>query len=348
MGARPNRMRRWRWPLIIGGPLVILAVAAWFIVASRRYEATDNAYVQMAKTAVAPNIGGRVDEVYVRENQVVRRGQALFRLDPRDVLADAEAAEAEAAVAELEVRVRRATYREAEASAAAAREAMAHTAREAVRQEQLAAAGIASGQQVAEAAHAAQQARDQMTAARQRAMGALAALGGDPKIPVGVHPTVQQARARLRRAQLDVSYATVAAASDGVVTQVDQMPVGSYLKASQTGFWLLAGKPWIEANFKESQLTRMRTGQPVEIDVDAYPGVKLCGHVASFAPGTGSTFSVLPAQNATGNWVKVTQRLPVRIRFEKPPPELAGRAGLSATVTVDLRARNAARCAPRP
>jgi membrane fusion protein (multidrug efflux system) len=116
------------------------------------------------------------------------------------------------------------------------------------------------------------------------------------------------------------------------------MPVGTYLNASQTGFWLLSGEPWVEANFKEDQLAHMRVGQSASIKVDAYPDVELKGHVASFSPGTGSAFSALPAQNATGNWVKVVQRLPVRIAFDKPPPDMAGRAGLSARVKVDVRA----------
>jgi membrane fusion protein (multidrug efflux system) len=123
-----------------------------------------------------------------------------------------------------------------------------------------------------------------------------------------------------------------------VVARVDQLPLGAYLNASQTAFWLLSGQPWVEANFKETQIGHMHVGQPVEIDIDAYPGGPLKGHVASFPPGTGAAFSVLPAQNATGNWVKVTQRLPVRIEFDRPPPERAARAGLSAIVKVDLRA----------
>jgi membrane fusion protein (multidrug efflux system) len=127
------------------------------------------------------------------------------------------------------------------------------------------------------------------------------------------------------------------------VTRVEQLPVGTYLNASQTAFWLLSGQPWIEANFKEDQLGHMKVGQPVSIKVDAYPDGALSGHVASFSPGTGQTFSALPAQNATGNWVKVVQRLPVRISFDKPPPGMAGRAGLSATVKVDVRAPEKAR-----
>jgi membrane fusion protein (multidrug efflux system) len=106
---------------------------------------------------------------------------------------------------------------------------------------------------------------------------------------------------------------------------------------SQTAFYLLSGQPWIEANFKEDQLAHMKVGQPVKIKVDADPDARITGHVASFSPGTGQTFSALPAQNATGNWVKVVQRLPVRIAFDKTPPDMAGRAGLSANVTVDVR-----------
>ena len=147
-----------------------------------------------------------------------------------------------------------------------------------------------------------------------------------------------QAQAQLERAKLNISYATVVAPSTGVVTRVEQMPLGTYLNASQTGFWLLSGEPWVEANFKEDQLAHMKVGQPVTIKIDAYPDADIKGHVTSFSPGTGQAFSALPAQNATGNWVKVVQRLPVRIGFDKPPPGMAARAGLSAKVKVDVRA----------
>jgi membrane fusion protein (multidrug efflux system) len=106
-------------------------------------------------------------------------------------------------------------------------------------------------------------------------------------------------------------------------------------------FWLISGVPWVEANFKEDQLGKMRVGQPATIKIDAYPDQLLNGHVASFSPGTGSAFSALPAQNATGNWVKVVQRLPVQIAFDQPPPDMAGRVGLSAVVKVDVRSAKA-------
>lgn len=331
-------LRRWRWPLILSGPLLIIVIVIYFVATGGRYQTTDNAYVQIAKVPVAPSIGGRVVEIYVHENQAVRRGQVLFKLDQRDMQANLEAAQAQLAAAELDVRAQRADYAQQQAAVAAAQNTLDYASREAARQRSLAGAGVSSGQQVDQAVHAVQQARDQLAVARQEAARALADLGGDPNGAAASHPAVMQARAQLQRASLNASYATVTAPSDGVVARVDQMPLGTYLNASQTGFYLLSGAPWIEANFKEDQLAHMKVGQPVSIEVDAYRDAELTGHVSSFAPGAGSAFSALPAQNATGNWVKVTQRLPVRITFDKTPPAMAARAGLSAKVKVDVRA----------
>jgi membrane fusion protein (multidrug efflux system) len=335
--TRDSFMRRWRWWLIVGGPVLILAIVAYFIVTGGRFESTDNAYVQIAKVPVAANVGGRVTDVYVRENQFVRRGEILFRLDGRDFQANAEAAAATLANSALQVNALRASYQQQQAAVQAAQETATYTANEAARQKNLLAAGVASQQQVDQAVHAAQQARQDLAAAQHQAAQVLAQLNGDPNLKPQAAPAVMQAQAELDRAKLNVGYTTVVAPSDGIVTRVEQMPVGSYINPSQTVFWLLSGRPWVEANFKEDQLGHMQVGQPVTIKVDAYPDASIAGHVASFSPGTGQTFSPLPAQNATGNWVKVVQRLPVRIDFDGPPPGMAGRAGLSAKVKVDVR-----------
>ncbi|MDB5436019.1 MAG: HlyD family secretion protein [Phenylobacterium sp.] len=335
---QPGFLRRWRWPLIVGGPLLIALIVAYFILTGGRTQTTDNAYVQIAKAPVAPSIAGRVTDIYVHENQFVRRGEVLFRLDAREMQANAEAAAAQVANASLQVQALRASYRQQQAMVQAARDTLAYATTEAARQKNLANVGVASQAQVDQAVHALQAARQQLAGAEHQAAQVLANLGGDPNLAPQSVPAVMQAEAQLNRAKLDVVYATVVAPSDGVVTRVDQMPVGTYLNASQTGFWLLSGQPWVEANFKEDQLPHMKVGQPVSIKVDAYPDVDIKGHVASFSPGTGQAFSPLPAQNATGNWVKVVQRLPVRISFDKPPPSMAARAGLSAKVTVDVRA----------
>jgi membrane fusion protein (multidrug efflux system) len=335
---RETFLRRWRWPLIVAGPVLILLVVGYFILTGGHYESTDNAYVQIAKVPVAPSIGGRVMEIYVKENQFVRKGTVLFRLDARDAEANGASAQAQLAQAKQQVQVQRASLAQAEATLAAARDSASFTAAEAARQRRLAAAGVASQQQVAQAVNAAQQARQQVAAAQQQVAQARASLGGAAAGSDNASAAVLQAQAAVSHAWLGLESTRVRAPSDGVVTRVEQLPVGSYLNASQTAFWLLSGDPWVEANFKEDQLGHMKIGQPVTIKVDAYPEAQLAGHVASFAPGTGSAFSALPAQNATGNWVKVVQRLPVRITFDKPPPGMAARAGLSARVKVDVRA----------
>ena len=331
--ARP---RRWRWILILAGPLLIAAVVAWVILTGGRYEVTDDAYVQIAKAPVAAAISGRVVEILVHENQVVKRGQVLFRLDARDYQAGAQAAAAQLSAARLQIGAQRAAYRLQVANVQAARETLAFSRREAERLRKLFIVGVISQQQVDQATHAAALANQQLAAAEQAAAQALAALGGDPELGPDAAPSVIQAKAQLDRAGNAVSDTTVVASADGVVARVQQMPVGTYLNASQTAFWLLSGQAWIEANFKEDQLATMRVGQPVDIEVDARPDTVLKGHVASFSPGTGSAFSALPAQNATGNWVKVSQRLPVRIEFDQPQKDLA--AGLSAKVKVAVRA----------
>ncbi|THD58753.1 MAG: HlyD family secretion protein [Phenylobacterium sp.] len=333
-------MQRWRWPLIIGGPLLIAGIVIWFIATGGKTQTTDDAYVQIEKAPVAPSIAGRVTDIYVHENEVVKRSQVLFRLDIRDMQANADAAAASVANAALQVGALRASYQQQQAMVQAAKDQLAYATTEAARTKNLANVGVDSLAQVDQANHAVLAARQQLAAAQQQAAQVLANLGGNPNLAPGAAPAVMQAQAQLDRAKLNVAYGTVAAPADGIVTRVDQMPVGTYLNASQTGFWLLSGEPWIEANFKEDQLAHMKVGQPVTIKIDAYPEA-LKGHVASFSPGTGQAFSALPAQNATGNWVKVVQRLPVRIAFDKTPPDMAGRAGLSAKVTVDVRAPGA-------
>jgi membrane fusion protein (multidrug efflux system) len=166
----------------------------------------------------------------------------------------------------------------------------------------------------------------------------VAQLGGNPNIAVDQHPDVQDAQAALDKAELDLSYTDVKASEPGIVTKVDQLQVGSYVTASTPVFSMISKRVWVEANFKETELTHMRAGQQATVEIDTYPGVVFHGTVQSLSPGTGLTFSLLPPENATGNWVKVVQRLPVRIALEDPR-DRALHAGLSATVEVDTQYR---------
>ena len=321
---------------MIGGPLIILLIVAWFVLTGGRSESTDDAYVQVGKAPISAAIAGRVVEVDVKENQRVKAGQVLFRLDPADEQAAARRAEAALAAARLQVVGLRAAYDQQRLILASAENTQTFTVREAARQRALVAAGVASRDQADQARQTAHLAAAQVGVDRQQAAAALANLGAAAKSPED-YPTVLQAQASLQAMQIALARTVVVAPQDGVVTRVDQLQVGAYVNAAQTLFFLLSGEPWVEANFKENQLAKMHVGQPATIKIDALGGRKLAGHVASFSPGAGSSFSALPAQNATGNWVKVVQRLPVRIAFDKPPPDVASRAGLSAKITVDVR-----------
>jgi membrane fusion protein (multidrug efflux system) len=337
--ARPERrsfMRTWRWPLMIGGPLILLAIAAYFVLTGGRTQTTDDAYVQAARVPVSASIGGRVIELDVKENQPVKAGQVLFKLDVRDFAATQEQAAAQVAAAKLQVDALRANLAQQQAALKMAQQTAAFMASETARQKTLMQVGVSSRDQYDTAVHSQQVAEQGVATARQQVAQALANLGG-ASVTADSHPTVMQAQAALSRARLNVAYGTVVAPQDGVVTRVDQLQIGSYVNPAQTLFWLVAGQPWVEANFKEDQLAKMRIGQPGKIHVDACPGRDFDAHVASFSPGAGQAFSPLPAQNATGNWVKVVQRLPVRIAFDKPPPDVCGAAGLSANVTVNVQ-----------
>jgi len=341
--AEEGWARRHRWPLILGGPVLIIIVGLYLYLTGGRYEVTDDAYVDIAKAPVAASIAGRVVEVYVHENQVVRAGQPLFKLDSRDSEVGTAQAQAQYTQALLQIRNLKAAYGRELANLEAAKATAAFTAREAVRQKDLATAGVSSQAQAAEAAHAARLAADTLKAVEQTAAAARANLNGEPDLAPERQPSAMAARAQLDRAKLIQSYSIVVAPVAGTVTRVEQLQPGAYVNAAQTVFWLVSGQAWVDANFKESQLAKMKVGQAAEIKVDAYAGGKLKGHVASFSPATGQAFSPIPAQNATGNWVKVIQRLPVRIEFDTPPPAMAGRGGLSAQVKVDLRGTTGSR-----
>ena len=340
-------LRRWRWPLMVGGPLLILIIAGYFVLTSGRSQSTDDSYVQAARVPVSASIGGRVIELDVHENEPVKAGQVLFRLDTRDYTASQQQAAAQVSSARLQVQALQAGYKQQQAALKTAKDTAAFDDHEAARQMALMQAGVASRDQYETAVHNATVAHQDILTAEQQLARALADLGGANAAPES-NPAVLQAQAAYDRAKLNVSYGVVVAAQDGVVTRVEQLQVGSYVNASQTLFWLVAGNPWVEANFKEDQLAKMRVGQPAKIHVDACPGADFDGHVWTFSPGAGQAFSPLPAQNATGNWVKVVQRLPVEVAFNKPPPDVCGAAGLSATVTVDVRSGSGRRAPAQP
>ncbi len=336
---RPLR-ERLRLPLMVGVPAIAAVAGFTLYVTGGRYVSTDDAYIQAARVAVSSDVAGRVVEVDVHDNQPVHAGQVLFKLDDRPYRIAVEDAEAHLAAARLKVSAEKAIYRQRQADLQAARDTLEYENRELQRQQQLLAPGIASRAQYDRAMHAAQAARQQVAATQQQIASVLAELGGDPDIPLDQHPQVQQAQAALDRARLNLSYTVTKAPEDGVVTKVDQLQVGDYVNTAQPLFALISSAHvWIEANFKETQLTHMVPGQAATVSIDTFPDETFTAHVVSLSPGTGSAFSLLPPENATGNWVKVVQRLPVRLQLDHAPDIARLRAGMSADVEVDTHHR---------
>lgn len=340
--AAPARSRRerLRLPLMWGVPLLMVAGGLYVYLTGGRYQSTEDAYLRAAEVAISANVSGRVSEIDVHDNQEVRRGQMLYRLDDRPFQIAVEAAHARLQGARLQVESLKADYQQRVADLRSAQSALSYAEREYHRQSRLLASGIASQSQVDRALLARSEGQQSVAAATQQITAALAKLGGQPDIAVNAHPLVEQAQAALDRALLDLSYATVSAPSAGIVTGVEHLQAGSYLPAATPAFVLVSTRDvWVEADFKENQLAHMRPGDSATVKIDAYPGRTFQAVVASITPGTGSQFSVLPPENATGNWVKVVQRLDVRLHLQGSLP--AVRSGLSANVTVDTRSRAA-------
>jgi membrane fusion protein (multidrug efflux system) len=317
----------------------VLIAASWWYLTSGRYVSTDDAYVQAARTMISTDVAGRVVAVEVGDNQRVAKGQVLFRLDDRPFRIAVEEAQAMLAAARLQIEAMKATYRQKLAELRSAQDTLTYQQREFERQRQLAASGVAARATYDQVQNALQQAEHKVTSTQSDANNILAQLGGDANTPTDQHPTVQRAQAALDKAQLDLSYTVVKAAENGIVTKVEQVQVGSYVSASTPVFSMMSDRIWVEANFKETELTHMRPGQEATVDIDTYPDAQCRAKVLSLSPGTGLSFSLLPPENATGNWVKVVQRLPVRLSLDCTPSDLPLHAGLSATVEVDTNHR---------
>lgn len=328
-------LARHRRLLLIGGPLLFLCIAAFFYLTDGRYISTDDAYVQSARTDISSNISGRVVSIAVHDNQPVKRGDVLFNLDNRDLLIAVESARAELENARMQVSASKATYQQRQTEVDTAGQNLAYFKKEYERQKLLAAQGISSQTQLDQAQHAFDDAQQQIAASQQQRANALAGLNGNASINPNAHPAVMRAQAALDRAELNLSYATIRAPSDGIVTKVEQLQTGNYINAASPVFALISGQVWIEANFKETELAHMHAGQPASIEIDTYPGHPFHGRVLSLSPGTGSSFAILPPENATGNWVKVVQRLPVRISIDNADPRMPLHSGLSSIVKVD-------------
>jgi membrane fusion protein, multidrug efflux system len=335
-----TRLQRLRWPLMSLGAIAVLGGGTYVYIKGGRYQSTDDAYAQAATVSISADVGGRVSEIEVRDNELVRRGTTLFKLDDAPFRIAVSDAAAHLADTRLQIESLKSTYRQRQVELRAARDTQGYAQQQYDRQTRLLASGVASQAQFDQAAHALDAARQQVANVQQQIGVALANLGGDPNIAPERHPLVAQAQAALDRAQLNLSYTVINAPTDGVVAKVEQLQVGDIIAPSAPVFALVSTRDvWIEANFKEVQLARMRPGQSATIEIDRYPGRRFSAVVTSVSPTTGSQFSLLPPENATGNWVKVVQRVPVRLQLTQVDAGFLLQAGLSADVTVDTHSR---------
>jgi membrane fusion protein (multidrug efflux system) len=332
--SAPAPRRRWgRLVLMLSLPLVLLVGGFLYWQSLQGKVTTDNAYLRQDKVGVSAEIVGKIVTVAVREGQLVKAGDLLFRVDPEPY--SLQIAEADAAIATAQANVT-ALSNASEltgADVSAAREDIAFAQAKLERQAALWQRGFTTKAEYEAAQHAVAQAREQLRLAEADQREARARLADGPAVP-GVNPQVAAASARRAQAELALRRTEVRAPISGRVAQSDRLQLGQQAITSLPMLTIVADETsYVEANFKETDLDEMHVGQPAEIRIDAYPDLVLKGHVASIGAGTGSEFSVLPAQNATGNWVKVTQRVPVRIAIDqKSPRELI--AGLSTDVTV--------------
>ena len=331
-GGQRNTLR---YLLLFVVPLIAILIALLFYIRGGRFVTTENAYVKAPIIAISADVEGRVLAVNVRNNQPVSAGDVLFKLDAQSSVLAVMEAEAEIELVRAEFEARRAAHQEAVLSVAEASDRVVYLRKEVGRRKNLQQQGLGGGQNYDDARFNLSAARQRVKVLQQRVQQSLAGFNGNPDMPVDEHPSYRRAVAQLKLAKSQLGKTTVLAPANGVVSNVE-LQAGEYVKSGQAVFSLIdSGGIWVEANLKETQLTHVKEGQSATLSVDAYPDIDWQATVSSIAPATGAQFTLLPPQNATGNWVKVVQRVPVNLQVQATDDAPALRAGMTVSVRID-------------
>ncbi len=331
-----RRRRRLRWALFLLLPIVLIA-GGYVYVTGGAVMSTDNAYLQADKVGVSTDVSGIVQAINVHDNQTVKADDVLFTLDDQPFRLALQRAEAQVGITRNDLNALKANYRDMQEQIKQAHADVEFYDREFRRQQDLTRQQYAAQATFDTARHNLATAQQKVASLEQQLAAIAANLNGDPDQPIEQHPRYLEAIAQRDEAARELAHATVKAPMDGVVTQVPSLQPGQYLESATPAFSLVAtDHMWIEANPKETELTYVRPGQTATVTVDTYPGVEWHGTVESLSPASGAQFSLLPAQNTSGNWVKVVQRIPIRVRIDTSDKNLPPlRAGMSAVVDVD-------------
>ena len=332
----PPKRRRLRRLLLIAGPIVVLAGALALYLSGGRFVSEEDSYIGAANVAVNAQVVGQVVRVAVGENQAVKKGDLLFEIDPEPYRIALASANAQLGVVKNQIASLLDTYRAQLAEIEEAQANLTYARSQLGRAQDLAGRAITSQASLEAAQRDEQVASDTLKSAQQTLQGLAAQLGGNPSGSVEQQAQFLQAKAAVDSAERNLRLTSVMAPFDGVATQVDSIQVGEYLNPGQAAFNLVSTRDvWVEANIRETDLTFVEVGNPVSVSVDSYPDIVITGAVETISPASGAVFALLPPQNATGNWVKVVQRVPVRVSLRLEPNSPVLRAGMSATVSID-------------
>jgi membrane fusion protein (multidrug efflux system) len=327
---------------MIGGIAVVAVLSAAFYLMGDRYVSTDDAYIQTPKLMVSTDVSGLVKSVDVKEGDHVKAGQVLFQLDPEPFHIALDNAKSQLAAASLNLQAMKEDYQRMLSNIDGQRAQVDLAQRNYARYASLLKANAIAPATYDQARLTLASAQDQLDALQRTAETQLAKLGGDINKPIEQMPDYLRAQSAVKEAERQLDHSTVRAPFDAIVAEVDALQPGTLVISAMSAFSTTSAvglvgsnEVWIEAHMKETDLTHVRNGDAVSISVDTYPGHTWYGHVTNISAGTGATFSVLPAENASGNWVKVVQRIPVRISIDRKQGDPELRAGMSTTVEID-------------